>query len=135
MATGATIDRDELLAIFIGGAGGALLRAAAVTSLGDAAPRWPWTIFAINLAGAFALGYLAARPPLRLPGGIAAAALLGTSFCGAFTTFSTMMLELVRMFDAGRLGVAAVYAAASIAGGLAAVALARRLARMVEARR
>jgi CrcB protein len=134
MGIGATIDRAELLAIFIGGAGGALARTAAVMAFGDPAPAWPWTIFLINLAGAFALGYLATRPSLRLPRPISAAALLGTGFCGAFTTFSTMMLELARMLDAGRVGLAALYAAASIAGGLAAVGLATLLARQLESR-
>ena len=131
MGIGATIDRAELVAMFIGGTGGALARTAAVMAFGDPAPSWPWTIFVINLAGAFALGYLATRPPLRRPGRISAAALLGTGFCGAFTTFSTMMLELARMLDAGRVGLAALYAAASIAGGLAAVVLATRLARQL----
>ena len=41
--------------------------------------------------------------------------LLGTGLCGAFTTFSTMQLELLRMIDAGRGGMAAGYAAASVA--------------------
>jgi CrcB protein len=128
-----TIDRAELLAIFIGGAGGALARTGAVIAFGDPARAWPWSIFVINLTGAFALGYVAARPPL-LRRGIYAAALLGTGFCGAFTTFSTMMLELLQMLDAGRLGLAALYAAASITGGLFAIALATRLARSLAAR-
>jgi CrcB protein len=130
MAIGRTIDRGELLAIFIGGAGGALARTGAVIAFGDPARAWPWSIFVINLTGAFALGYVAARPR----GDIYAAALLGTGFCGAFTTFSTMMLELLQMLDAGRLGLAALYATASVTGGLAAIALATRLARSLAAR-
>jgi fluoride ion exporter CrcB/FEX len=45
-----------------------------------------------------------------------------------------MMLELLQMLDAGRLGLAALYAATSIAGGLAAIALATRLARSLASR-
>jgi CrcB protein len=115
-------------------AAGALARTGAVIAFGDPAHAWPWSIFVINLTGAFALGHVAARPPLRLRTGIYAAALVGTGFCGAFTTFSTMMLELLQMLDAGRLGLAALYAATSIAGGLAAIALATRLARSLAAR-
>ena len=63
MVSGRTIDRGELLAIFIGGAGGALARTGAVIAFGDPAHAWPWSIFVINLTGAFALGYVAARPP------------------------------------------------------------------------
>lgn len=134
LAIGRTIDRGELLAIFIGGAGGALARTGAVIAFGDPARAWPWSIFVINLTGAFALGYVAARPALRLRRDIYAAALLGTGFCGAFTTFSTMMLELLQMLDAGRIGLAALYATASVTGGLAAIALATRLARSHTAR-
>lgn len=124
MATRRAIDGDELLAIFIGGAGGALARAAAVIAFGDPARTWPWTIFVINLAGACALGFVAQRPF----GGRLGAALVGTGFCGALTTFSTMMLELVRMLDGGLLALAALYALASIAGGLAAIVIGSRLA-------
>ena len=55
--------------------------------------------------------------------------LLGTGFCGALTTFSTMQLELLRMLDEGRAGLAAGYAAASIAAGFLAVLVATNLVR------
>ena len=89
---------------------------------GDPA-HWPWATFAANLAGALILGYVAAR----LRDGHARL-LLGTGFCGALTTFSTMQLELLRMLDGEHYALAAGYALASLALGLAAVALGRRLA-------
>ncbi len=55
--------------------------------------------------------------------------LLGTGLCGALTTFSTIQVELLQMLDADRLGLAAAYAAVSLALGLLAVALATNLAR------
>jgi CrcB protein len=55
--------------------------------------------------------------------------LLGTGLCGGLTTFSTMQLELLRMIDGGDWRLAAAYAAASIALGLAAVHVATTLVR------
>ena len=50
-----------------------------------------------------------------------ARAFLGTGVCAALTTFATLQLELLGMLDAGRAGLAAGYAAASVAAGLVAV--------------
>ena len=57
--------------------------------------------------------------------------LLGTGFCGALTTFSTMQLELLDMLDAHAWGLAVGYVAASVLAGVGAVVLAVRLARPV----
>jgi CrcB protein len=65
----------------------------------------------------------------RLPLSAYRRPLLGTGFCGALTTFSTMQLELLGMLDAGRTALAAAYAAASIAAGFLAVTVATNLVR------
>jgi CrcB protein len=117
-------DRRELAAIFVGGAAGALAR----TGLGElgaaGAPAWPWVTFGVNLVGAFLLGYFATRLQERLPLSAYRRPLLGTGFCGALTTFSTMQLELVEMLDAHRYGIAVGYASATLVAGYAAVHLA-----------
>jgi CrcB protein len=124
-----SFDRRELLAICAGGACGALLR----VWLGETFPAgvgaWPWAIFAINVTGSFALAYLATRLQERLPLSTYRRPLLGTGFCGAYTTFSTMAVEIVRFLDAGRYGLALGYAAASIAAGFAAIWVATTVAR------
>ncbi|MEA2177924.1 MAG: fluoride exporter [Solirubrobacteraceae bacterium] len=123
------IDARELVAIFAGGFAGAVLRALA----GDAVPHdpgsWPWATFAVNVAGAAILAalliWLTGRPWLSAywrP-------LVGTGFCGALTTFSTMQVELLDMLDAGRAGLALGYAVASIAVGLLAVTAATHAVR------
>jgi CrcB protein len=115
------IDRRELAAIFLGGAAGALLRVWLGIAFAGAAKAWPWSIFAINVSGCFALGYLATRLQERLPQSTYRRPLLGTGFCGAYTTFSTVQVEIVAMLDHGRYGLAAGYAAASIAAGYLAI--------------
>jgi fluoride exporter len=125
------IDRRELAAIFAGGAVGALARAGLAQAVPGGAPGWPWITFAVNVLGAFLLGYFVTRLQERLPLSAYRRPLLGTGFCGALTTFSTMQLELVQMLDAHRAGLAVAYAVASLAAGYLAVALASAVVRRV----
>jgi CrcB protein len=122
-------DVRELAAIFVGGAAGALARAGLAQWQPPAPGHWPWVTFAINMVGAFLLGYFATRLQERLPQSAYKRPLLGTGFCGAFTTFSTMQVELLRMLDRGSIGLALGYAAASVVCGFAAVWLATGLVR------
>jgi fluoride exporter len=123
------IDRRELAAIFLGGAIGALARYGLAEALPHHPGTWPWATFAVNVAGALALGYLTTRLQERLPPSAYRRPLLGTGLCGALTTFSTMQVELIQMLDDGRAGLAAGYAAASIAAGVLAVAATTNLVR------
>jgi CrcB protein len=120
-------DRRELAAIFAGGCAGGVVRAALEQTLGGGAPGWPWTTFAVNVAGAFLLGYFATRLQERLPLSSYRRPLLGTGLCGGLTTFSTVQIELLRMLDAGAYARAAGYAAASVAAGYAALTIAGAL--------
>ena len=125
------IERRVLAAVFAGGMAGALVRTA-LTRADPAAPgTWPWVTFAVNLAGAFVLGGVVAWGQAERPAPRLLRPLLGTGFCGALTTFSTMQLELLRMLDAHRYGLAAGYAAASVVLGYACVHLATALVRRV----
>ena len=122
-------DPRELAAIFVGGVIGAIARAELSELLSSGGPHWPWATFIANIAGAFLLGYFATRLQERLPLSAYRRPFVGTGVCGALTTFSTMQLELLRMLDAGDLGLALGYAAASIAAGFAAVIVATNLVR------
>jgi fluoride exporter len=122
-------DRQELAAIFAGGFAGAVLRALAEETIPHEPDRWPWATFAVNLVGAALLGWLTTRLQERLPLSAYRRPLLGTGFCGALTTFSTMQVELLDMLDAGHAGLAAGYAAASVAAGVVAVGLVTNLVR------
>ena len=123
------VDRRELAAIFLGGAIGALARYGLAEALPHDRGTWPWATFAVNVAGALALGYLTTRLQERLPPSAYRRPLLGTGLCGALTTFSTMQVELLQMLDAGEAGLAASYAAASLAAGLLAIAATTNLVR------
>lgn len=117
------------IAIFVGGALGALARA----GLGRAFPwsgyGWPWPTFVVNLAGTLLLGYFATRLQERLPPSTFRRPLLGTGFCGALTTFSTLQVELIKLARHGEVALAAGYLAGSVAAGLAGMYLASVLTR------
>lgn len=115
------LDRRELAAIFLGGSIGALLRVWLGEQFTGAADQWPWVTFLVNITGSFALGYLATRLQDRLPPSTYRRPLLGTGFCGAYTTFSTMQVEILKMIEHDHYGLAAGYAAASITAGYLAV--------------
>jgi CrcB protein len=122
-------DGRELAAIFAGGFVGAIARALLTEALPYDTGAWPWATFAVNVAGAFALGSLVTRLQERLPLSAYRRPLLGTGLCGALTTFSTMQLELLDMLDGGHVALAAAYALGSVAAGFLAVALATNLVR------
>jgi CrcB protein len=67
------------------------------------------------------IGYLMTRLQERLPVSTLRRPLLGTGLCGALTTFSTVQIELLRMADQHRYGLAAGYLVASVLGGYLAV--------------
>jgi len=54
---------------------------------------------------------------------------LGSGLCGALSTFSTMMVEVLRMIDGRHWALAVAYTTASILCGLAAVFLSAKLVR------
>jgi CrcB protein len=114
----------QAAAICAGGAIGALARtglSVAVSSL--------WVTFAVNVVGAFALGYFVTRLQERLPLSAYKRPLLGTGFCGALTTFSTIQIDLLELLDAHAYGRAAVYLTVTIVSGYLAVTLATALVR------
>jgi CrcB protein len=80
----------------------------------------PFGTLAVNLSGAFLLGLLGGAGV-----GGDALRLAGTGFVGAYSTFSTWMLESHRLAEAGESGGALLNVAGSLVLGLGAAALGR----------
>ncbi|MEX0620862.1 MAG: fluoride efflux transporter CrcB [Solirubrobacterales bacterium] len=122
-------DPREITAIFAGGLIGGLARMVLSEVWGVEPGAWPWATFLVNILGALLLGYFATRMQERLSVSAYARPFIGTGFCGALTTFSAMQLELFDMIELGHYGLAAGYAAASLAAGLLAVGVSTRVVR------
>jgi fluoride exporter len=92
---------------------------------------FPWGTFVVNVSGSFALGALVGLFSHRLgvPLWVQAAATVG--FLGAYTTFSTLSLQVYRSTATGHLAVALANATGSLVAGVlalyAGIALVRAL--------
>ena len=63
--------------------------------------RFPYGTLAVNLVGCFLIGFLATVAEEKFLLGPSARLLLMVGFCGAFTTFSTFMLETANLMKDG----------------------------------
>lgn len=122
-------DPRELLAIFVGGVIGTWVRALIGVSLVTPTGGWPWETFLVNVVAAFLLGYFSTRLLERLPASDYQRPFLGTGLCGGLSTFSTVQVEVVRLFHAGEWAIALSYVLASLAAGLVALHVATALVR------
>ena len=87
--------------------------------------RVPVGTLLINITGSLALGVLtallAAGPPESA--GATVRAVLGTGFCGGYTTCRTASVETVRLWMAEGRGTGLGYAAATLVGSVAAAGI------------
>lgn len=111
-----------------GGALGALARYGVSRAFADVSGGFPWATLAVNLSGALLLGYLSVYLVDRVNLPIEWREAVNSGFIGAYTTFSTMSLEAVRLIQEGRLAQAAAYLGVSLVAGLALAWLGQQLA-------
>jgi CrcB protein len=116
----------EIFYIGIGGILGTLCRYGVQLWMPVTNEGFPWAVLLINAIGSLFLGWFFTiavpgkiTPQLRLA--------MGTGFTGAFTTFSTFTLDIVRLSEAGMWGKAVVYLVVSLSAGLLLCALGMKL--------
>ncbi len=87
----------EPLAVSAGAVAGALLRWK-ITERAKQHGMNPWTTLGINVGGSFVLGACAAKQfkNSHIP------LLIGTGFCGSFTTLSTFSVDVLTMLQRGQ---------------------------------
>lgn len=122
-------------AIALGGFAGGLARYELGLTFPTRHGAFPATTFAINVSGSFILALLLVCvlevwPPTRY-----VRPLLGVGFCGAYTTFSTWMVDTDRLLADRHFATAALNVGGSLAAGLAATSLGLTCGRAVVAHR
>ena len=118
--------------IAVGGAAGAATRYLVDVFVSERfGGAFPLGTLVINLTGSFALGLLFALSIERalLPADIRGPLMIG--FRGAYTTFSTLMLESWRLVEDGAVVLAIANVAGSAALGLGAVVLGLAIGRAI----
>jgi CrcB protein len=98
----------NILAVFLGGGAGCVLRFLAGGSWGN--------VLLVNIIGGLLIGVFAAKSDSALK------LALTVGFCGGLTTFSAFSLHLFKMIETGQVVQAIAYACASVIICLAAVA-------------
>jgi len=81
---------------------------------------FPWCTLTINVAGSFLLAWILARGKAGDLAWERLRCFAGIGFCGAFTTFSAMNLEMVEMARSRAFSFAALYFTASFVLGIVA---------------
>jgi CrcB protein len=109
---------DVVLAVAAGG----LLGAPARYGVGELLPTpthgFPWSTLLVNISGALLLGILVVLLLERFPPSRYARAFFGTGFLGAYTTFSTYMVETLLLAKDGYVALATAYLLGSLVVGL-----------------
>ncbi len=120
-----------VVALGCGGVLGAVSRYALSLAVPTETGRFPWGTFLVNVSGSAVLGFILILVIEQFPRGRLARPVIGTGFIGAYTTFSTFMVEAVLLIRDGRPWDAIAYLAGSVAAGLLAVWIGMTSARLV----
>jgi fluoride exporter len=123
--------------VVLGGSVGAGAREGVVLAVPDLRGL-PVAILVVNVVGAFVLGLLTESVLRRRrpgdPRGTRWRLLLGTGFCGGFTTYSTLATDVALLVDSSRTGLGVAYALATVLVGAGATFAGIVVAARVDAR-
>ena len=121
----------ELLLVALGAIPGALLRWQSSVQLGPWLGGSAGADLLVNVLGSFVLGFLAGPIPMRT----GLLLLLGIGFCGSLTTFSSWMLDVVKLLEGGQPLGALLLVLVSLVMGVAAAGGGLGLSRLLYRRR
>jgi CrcB protein len=111
-----------IIAIFLGGGAGAVMRHyAVIAARGIAAGGFPYGTLFVNVAGSLLVGILMEMASQKANVTPQTQALLVTGFLGGFTTFSAFSFDVYKLANTGQAVQAAAYVAASVFLSLLAV--------------
>ncbi|WP_251935833.1 fluoride efflux transporter CrcB [Streptococcus sp. Marseille-Q0941] len=105
------------LGIFLAGMLGGIVRFQ-ISKWLPSSPDFPWGTLLVNYLGIFCLVYLVKGYLVYKGSSKGLILALGTGFCGGLTTFSSLLLDAVKLLDTGRYLSLLTYLILSIGGGL-----------------
>ena len=105
------------LGIFLAGMLGGIVRFQ-ISKWLPSSPDFPWGTLLVNYLGIFCLVYLVKGYLVYKGSSKGLILALGTGFCGGLTTFSSLLLDAVKLLDTGRYLSLVTYLILSIGGGL-----------------
>ncbi len=125
----------SVAAVAVGAFFGGVARYAVGLAWPTPSGTFPWAIFLVNTVGAFVLALVLVLILEVLPPTTYLRPALGTGFCGALTTFSSVATAVDQLAAHGHGKLAAGYLSASVTAGLAAVSFGMIVGRSIAAAR
>ncbi|MCL1593319.1 MAG: CrcB family protein [Actinomycetia bacterium] len=116
------------VAVGLGGAVGTTTRAVIASLLSRWGAAGLWGVLFVNIVGALALGWYAARVRHTPRWSATVAGFVAVGLLGSFTTFSAFSLEVVDLFADGSWLSGTAYAMGSVGAGLTAALVGRSMA-------
>ncbi|CAM3652444.1 fluoride efflux transporter FluC [Marinicrinis lubricantis] len=106
----------SIIAVALGGSAGAVSRFLVTAAVSKRfSKRFPYGTLTVNLLGSFLLGWLSAA----LSSGSSWLLFAGTGFMGAFTTFSTLNVEFLKLMLERRWNALTIYFISTFGLGIA----------------